>query len=184
MRVLASLLLLSGFSIVSCGGDSSSPMSVWTDGGPQGEGGAAAGGAGGSPVGGAGGSPVGGTSGSGTLAVPGGARDLATAQCIAASGGTCPVPADYINCLRSKCGDKVTACYFSDGVSAAAGGACKDYANCMLACPCNSGRSSCEQSCLQNYTGSPACSQCLLYLFTCSSSNGCTLPATCAASGS
>jgi hypothetical protein len=169
-------------------------MSVWPDGGVGGVGGTTvahggsggspaggSGGSGGSPVGGAGGSPVGGSSG-GSLAVPGGTRDLATAQCTKTTGNTCPVPGDYIGCLQSKCGSTLTSCYYSDGVSTAAGGQCKDYANCMLACPCDSKRSACEDACRQNYAmANPSCSSCLVNLAICSSTNGCALPTTCSA---
>lgn len=186
MRLLASLTFVFCIWMAGCEGDSSAPMSVWPDGGPGLGGTPGPGGSGGSPVGGAGGSsgsggsPVGGSSGS--LAVPGGTRDLATAQCIKTTGGTCPVPASYIACLTSSCGTSLARCYYSDGVSTAAGGVCKDYANCMLACSCDGKRSSCENNCQQNYAvANPACSSCLVDLVLCSSSNGCTLPTTCSA---
>jgi hypothetical protein len=154
-------------------------MSVWNDGGPGG----AAGGHGGTSTpssGGAGG--VGGV-GADTIAVPGGTRDLATTQCTSTTGATCPVPGDYLACLEGYCSAKLTACYYSAGVSSAAGGMCRAYANCMRACPCNSGRSSCEDACMQNYASTdPNCSTCMLDLLVCSSTYGCTIPSTCASS--
>lgn len=126
-------------------------------------------------MGGAGGSLV-----TGTLAVPGGTRDLATAQCTTTSGGSCAAPADYLGCLKSACAINLTTCYVSDGVATAVGGACRKYANCMLACPCNGGKPSCENTCMSDYwLTDPSCSSCLLSLGICGSSNGCILPTTC-----
>jgi hypothetical protein len=160
-------------------------MSVWNDGGPAGAAGGQSGqGEGGHTVspGGAGGGMVGGASGGSSIVVPGGVRDLATTQCTSTSGGTCPVPSSYLQCLESSCGTNLTACYYSDGVSSAAGGACRSYANCMLACPCNSGRSNCETSCMQSYAmADPTCSTCMLNLLGCASTYGCNLPTSCAA---
>ena len=178
MRILAWLSAIALVSLHGCAGDSSSVMSVWNDGGPGGA-------SGGNTVvssGGSGGSG-GSITGSGSIAVPGGTRDLATAQCTSTSGGTCPVPADYLTCLTSTCSTQLTSCYYSDGVSAAAGGACRAYANCMLACPCNAGRSNCEDGCMQNYyLTDTTCSTCMVNLLVCSSGHGCTIPSTCSTS--
>lgn len=185
MRWLASSLFVLGLCLAACDGDSSSPMSVWNDGGPGGAPGAGGGGlaghGGGGVGGGAGGS--GGTLVSGTLSVPGGARDLATAQCTATSGGSCAAPADYLGCLKTSCGGNLIACYVSDGISAAVGGACQKYASCMLACPCNASKSSCENACMNDYwLPNPNCSSCLAALAICGSSYGCVAPTTCSAS--
>jgi hypothetical protein len=176
MRLLAWLSAPVVVSLLGCAGDSSALMSAWNDGGPGG----VTGGSTQPAVGGAGGSGGQVTIPAGSISVPGGVRDLATAQCTSTSGGTCPAPADYLSCLTTKCSGKLTFCYYSDGVSVAAGGKCRAYANCMLACPCNSGRSSCEDSCLLNYGSSDAsCSTCLVDLAVCASGAGCILPSTC-----
>ncbi len=175
MRFLASCLALVLASLIGCAGDSSSLMSVWNDGGP----GSAAGGRGGSSTPSSGG--IGG--GAGALAVPGGTRDLATTECTATSDGSCPVPSDSLTCLEGKCGSNLTDCYYSDGVSAAAGGRCQSYANCMLACPCDDGRTNCEATCQQKYAPTNSdCLACITGLFFCSSFYGCPPPTTCASS--
>src|SRR5450759_935407 len=160
MRFLTSLTVFGLLAISACSGESSSVMSTWNDGGAGG----AAGGQGGQidpSSGGAGGS-AGGSPGGGSIVVPGGTRDLQTTQCTSTSGGTCAVPGSYLACLEGSCGAKLTACYYSDGVSRAAGGVCQRYANCMLASPCNSSRTNCENSCMQNYASpNPDCSACL-----------------------
>ena len=202
---LAYCLAYSRFAVLvlcGCAGDSSSVMSVWSDGGyvpaKGGQGGAVAsqGGAVGSQggvvgsqggvVGSQGGqittSPAGsgGSGGSGYILVPGGRRDLATAMCTATSGNTCPVPADIIECLQTDCKASLEACYFSDGVSSAAGGVCRSYANCMLACPCDSSRLKCEDSCRASYAmANPECSGCLFDLYVCSTQHGCPIPTSC-----
>jgi hypothetical protein len=180
MRLLASAFAVLLVSVLGCAGDSSSLMSVWNDGGPGG----AFGGQGGQTVpssGGAGGTA--GASGGGSIAVRGGTRDLATAQCTSATAPACPVDGVYLNCVQSHCGPLVTDCYYSDGVSSAAGGRCRAYANCMLGCPCDRDKYDCENQCLQDYGFTDtSCSQCLVTLFTCLTSNGCTPPATCASS--
>jgi hypothetical protein len=149
-------------------------MSVWNDGGPGGQGGTvvpSSGGVGGS---------VGGSVGTGTIAVKGGMRDLATTQCASTSGNTCPWPASSLDCLKTKCATQLVKCYYSDGVSAAAGGDCQAYANCMLKCSCDSGRSTCEETCMQNaWLTDPTCSSCMINMLTCSSTNGCLPPTTC-----
>jgi hypothetical protein len=166
MRLLASCLALVLASVLGCAGDTSALMSVWNDGGPGGTSTPSSGGAGGG--------------GGGTLAVPGGTRDLATTQCTVTADGTCQVPSDSLTCLEGKCGSNLTDCYYSDGVSAAAGGRCQSYANCMLACPCDSGRSNCEATCLQKYAPTDSdCLACITSLLVCSSIYGCTPPTTC-----
>jgi hypothetical protein len=161
-------------------------MSVWTDPGASGTGGVAgSGGSGGhTATGGQGGSggvtsaiSTGGSAGgtTGTLAVRGGVRDVATAQCIStSSGGGCPFTAADLQCVQGPCGSNLRACY--QGPS----GICADYATCMLACPCDTGRSTCENGCLQTKAMSnPDCASCALDLVSCYSKNGCVLP-TCA----
>jgi hypothetical protein len=112
--------------------------------------------------------------------VKGGTRDLATTQCSTTSGNTCPWPSDSLTCLKTKCASQLAKCYYSDGVSAAAGGDCQAYANCMLKCSCDSGRSACEETCMQNYwVTDPTCSSCMYSMLTCSSSNSCLPPTTC-----
>jgi len=186
MRLLAAFSLLG--LLAACSGDSSSVMSVWTDpegagtGGvvdPAGLGGrtGATGGQGGH--GGATTIPIstGGSAGgaTGSIAVRGGNRDVATAQCTSTSaGGGCPFTAADLQCVQGPCGSNLRACY--QGPT----GICGDYAACMLACPCDSGRSACESSCLQTKALSNAdCASCALDLVSCYSKNGCVLP-TCA----
>jgi len=176
MRLLASFLALALACVLGCAGDSSSVMSVWNDGGPGGS----AAGQGGSIVGSGG---TGGGVGSGTLAVEGGIRDLATTQCTVTSGATCPWPAETLTCIKSQCSAELTKCYYSDGVSAAAGGTCQDYANCMLKCPCTAARGTCEDSCRESVAaGEAGCNMCLFDLFNCATDHGCPPPTTCTVS--
>lgn len=167
-------------------------MSVWNDSGVGGAGGkpmtggvggqiVANGGSGGGitiPLGGSGGSIVG-----GTVRVTGGTRDLATTQCISTSGGACPVSSSYLTCLQYNCSTNLTACYYSDGISKAAGGICQAYANCMLACSCDANRSNCENVCWQNDAMAiPDCFSCLISLAGCVSNYNCPPMAACSSS--
>ena len=195
MRLPGLLFVMGSWVFVGCAGDSSVVMSVWDDSGAGGvqsqTGGAGDGGQAGPAQGGSGGNvATAGASGSNggstsSISVPGGTRDLTTTQCTTTSGGTCPVPASYLSCVKTSCGADIAKCYASDGISRAVGGKCMSYANCMLACPCNSARSTCENNCLQNYaTYDPDCSSCVLDLLTCFSRYGCTYPSSCSASTS
>jgi hypothetical protein len=201
---------ISGFFMLvmpSCAGDTSSIMSVWNDGGfvaatggaGTGQGGAVTGQGGavtgqGGAVGGQAGQTVvsnGGSGGSGgaiagvSIQVPGGVRDLATTLCTSASGTVCPFPTDKVACLETNCGATLTKCHYSDGVSAAAGGLCQRYANCMLACPCDKGQKACEDKCTADFASTnPDCSGCIVELYTCMSKFGCTPPTTCTVSAS
>ena len=200
MRLFVAILVTGTLVSVGCDGDSSAVMSVWNDSGagnslgsggmPQKGGAIGAGGQGGKggqitfTTGGTGGSIItaqggsGGQAGGGTVRVTGGSRDLATAQCVSTSGGSCPVSSTYLTCLESNCGTSLTTCYYSDGVSSAAGGVCRSYANCMLACSCDANRSTCESACLQNYAN-PDCSTCLYNLLACSSRYNCPTTTAC-----
>jgi hypothetical protein len=170
MRILAFLSMMGSIAFVGCAGDTSVLMSVWNDSGVGGAGGGAEG--------------SGGQSGS-SISVTGGTRDLTTTQCTATTGGTCPVPDSYLSCIEANCGPDIAACYYSDGVSKAAGGLCMAFGNCMLNCPCDSGRSKCETTCTQNDgSGDPNCWPCLNKLLACSSKYNCTLPTTCTAGSS
>lgn len=205
MRGLALVLAAGTIVYVGCSGDSSALMSVWNDdagvsqsGGVVASGGAVGGatgsGYGGQPFakGGSGGGygsggavGAGGSVSGGVVYVPGGWRDLTTAQCMAISGGTCPVSANYTACLQSSCGANLTKCYYSDGYAKAVGGDCRDYANCMLSCPCDDGRSVCENSCLQNFgLADSLCSTCLSNLLTCTITHNCPPMTACSTSGS
>lgn len=167
-------------------------MSVWNDSGAGGAGGkpmtggvggqgAVNGGSGGGvtiPLGGSGGSVV-----SGTIRVTGGTRDLASAQCLSTSGGACPVSGSYLTCLEGNCPTNLTDCYYSDGISKAAGGRCQSYANCMLACSCDANRSSCENACWQNDAiAIPDCLSCLITLGGCVSNYNCPPMTACSSS--
>ena len=126
---------------------------------------------------------TGGSVSGGAVYVPGGWRDLDTAQCMATSGGTCPVSADYTACLHSSCSGNLTKCYYSDGYAKAVGGDCRNYANCMLGCSCDAKRSTCEDSCLQNSgLSDPVCSTCLFNLWTCTSTHNCPPMTVCSTS--
>jgi hypothetical protein len=167
MRALAWIMPMVCFSLWGCGGDSSAVMTTSGSGAvviPSGTGGQ------GGTTGGQGGSP------GGTVAVPGGARDLATVQCIGPSGTIC----DYYSCLKANCGAKLQECYISDGVSAAAGGLCRDYANCMLACSCDSSGKKCEDTCQATHAPSGSvCWNCLYGLVVCSTGYNCPLSTSC-----
>ena len=177
MRRLAFASFVLLVPVWGCAGDSSSLMSVWNDGGPGGS----LGGQGGQGMPSSGG--AGGVPGGGSVAVKGGTRDLATTQCTSASTGGCAVDGVYLDCLTSYCQAALVACYYSDGVSSAAGGKCRAYANCMLACPCDSGQDACQSACMENQAvTNSSCSMCLFDLYGCSAANGCNLPTACASS--
>jgi len=175
MRFLASILVTGWLVLVGCSGDSSSIMSVWNDSGvvnSPGTGGAS----GGSTIaqGGSGGS--GGQIGTGTTGVPGGIRDVATAQCI--SGGSCPLSSADLSCIKGNCGESLTTCYNVSGASG--GGACVNYANCLLQCPCDGGKSKCEGDCFQNHVTSDFnCLYCISELATCASKFSCPMTTPC-----
>ncbi len=187
MRLLAALSLAG--LLAGCSGDSSAVMSVWNDGGSAGAGGARGQGGQGpattAGVGGAGGAvvPTGGIAGSaGVVVVPGGSRDVVTTQCTTtSSGGGCPADLAFLQCLTGPCGKSLAACYQGDSVAPT--GLCGPFAACMLTCPCDGGRSTCEAACLQNKGfGDADCSPCLGDLYSCWSKNGCA-PPVCASAG-
>jgi hypothetical protein len=182
---LPTLLSLLGL-LAACSGDSSTVMSIFDDasaGGGTGHGSGGSGGAATSGQGGSGGGgvtiPVGsggsGGSVSGLVSVRGGTRDVATAQCTTTSnGGGCPADPAFLQCLKGPCGGKLADCYQSGSA-----GLCADYAACMLTCPCEKGRSTCESDCLQNKAAtSETCGPCLVNFLACWSTNGCA-PAAC-----
>jgi hypothetical protein len=178
MRLFLAFSLLG--LMAACSGDSSSVMSSWNDeatGGAAGTGGiASAGGSGGHVQGGSGGSvtvpSAGGAGGGSSVVVRGGVRDSATAQCtVTSSGGGCAVDAALLSCVKDKCGNYLAACF--QGTA----GPCGEYAACMFACPCDSGRSACENLCLTDKGfGSDTCNPRMLDFLSCWSVNGCTLP--------
>jgi hypothetical protein len=181
MRLLAFLFVTGSFAVVGCAGDSSAIMSVWND---SGVGGVQppAGGAGGQggPTGGTT-TASGGSSGGGSIVVSGGVRDLATAQCTSTTGGACMFSSDYLACLRGNCGQKLGACYSQPGTStSAAGGVCLKYANCLLGCPCDASKSTCESNCGQNYLSTDYnCEMCIYNLGSCASTFNCTSTTSC-----
>jgi hypothetical protein len=167
MRVLAWIPSLVVLVMWSCGGDSSAILSTRSDGSIA----PAAGGQGGA-VGGQGGQA--GASSQGSVAVRGGARDLATTQCTEASGTACAVPAENLRCLDENCAENLVDCYYSDGVSTAAGGRCQGLANCILACPCDSDAKKCQDGCVTKHAPlNSDCGNCLYGLAICVNSSGC-----------
>ena len=184
MRFLASILVTG--LLVGCSGDSSSLMSVWNDGSA-----ANSPGAGGTPLtggtGGTGGSSTiaqggaGGQVAAGTIIVTGGIRDVATAQCISTSGGACPLSSSDLACLKSNCGASLTTCYSASGTAgSASGGKCLKYAECMLGCPCNAGKSTCESNCFSNdVTAIPDCFSCIIDLGSCAGKFSCPMTTPC-----
>jgi hypothetical protein len=167
MRAVAWILSFAFLAMWGCGGDSSAVMTTSGSGDvvPAGSGGQ------GGATGGQGGSP-----GGGTVAVPGGARDLATVQCIGPSGTVC----DAYTCLKANCSEKLQECYISDGNAATAGGLCRDYANCMLVCPCDSSGKKCEDTCQTKHVPSNSvCANCLYGLLACSNGSNCPLATSC-----
>jgi len=177
MRFPASILVTGWLVFAGCSGDSSSIMSVWNDSGAGN--GPGAGGTGGSSTSAQGG--AGGQVSTGTTSVTGGIRDVATAQCISTSGGACPLASADLLCLKSNCGSSLTACYSASGTSgSASGGKCLKYAECMLGCPCNAGKSKCESDCFSNdVTAIPDCFGCIIDLSTCASKFSCPMTTPC-----
>jgi len=182
MRLLATVTTVLLLSLGGCDGESSVLMSVWNDGGPGGglggQGGGA-GGQGGQVLSGAGGAAgAGGALAGGSVVVPGGVRDLTTAMCTQATGGTCVAPPGFISCAQTYCSAKLVACYYSDGVSVALGGVCQAYANCMLASPCDSRGTKFQNDCALNFATTD-CGLCLASLLSCFSTYGCGDPYAC-----
>jgi hypothetical protein len=178
MRLLAFLLVTGSLALVGCAGDTSSLMSVWND-GSVGGGQPPAGGAGGEGgAGGAGGEGGGG----GTVAVPGGVRDRATAQCISTSGGACMFSSDYLACLKGNCASYLSTCYSQPGTFTTAGGSCLQFANCMLLCSCDGNKSTCEDGCMQKYASVNNCWMCIANLNTCGNDHSCLQTSVCPAS--
>jgi hypothetical protein len=176
MRFLVSLLLTGWLVFAGCSGDSSSLMSVYNDSGAGSSPGA--GGTGGSSTNAQGG--AGGQVSAGTIGVTGGIRDVATAQCISTSGGACPLSSADLSCLKGNCGASLTDCYSASGTSGGAAGRCLKYANCMLGCPCDAGKSNCENTCaLNDVTAIPDCFSCLMNLGSCASAFGCQMTSPC-----
>jgi hypothetical protein len=173
MRLLAFLFVTGSLAFVGCAGDSSSLMSVWNDSGVGG---------GQPPAGGAGGAGgEGGAGGDGTMVVPGGERDLATAQCISTTGGGCLFSSSDLACIKGNCAQQLSACYSQPGGSTSApGGECLAYANCMLACSCDRNQLPCESNCQQKYFLMNNCGMCIVKLGTCTSTFNC--PQTCKSS--
>ena len=161
-------------------------MSVWNDSGAGNSPGAGGtlltggtGGTGGSSTIAQGG--MGGQVAAGTISVTGGIRDVATAQCISTSGGACPLSSTDLACLKNNCGQSLTTCYSASATSGgAAGGKCLKYANCMLDCPCDAGKSNCESNCFSNdVTAIPDCFSCIIDLGTCASQFSCPMTTPC-----
>ena len=149
-------------------------MSVWNDSGAGNSPGA--GGTGGSSTSAQGGAGGQGGVGAGTTSVTGGIRDVATAQCI--SGGSCPVSGADLSCIKGNCGASLTTCYSASGT--AGGGACVNYAKCMLQCPCDAGKSKCEGDCVQNYISADRdCMYCIVELGSCASKFSCPMATSC-----
>jgi hypothetical protein len=112
---------------------------------------------------------------------PGGAAGGSGGALVPSSGGVGGGMGGVVGTgtVAVKGGTRDVATAHSDGV-AATGGECQAYANCMLQCSCDSGRSACEDTCMQSYwVTDPACSSCMLNLLTCASTNGCIPPGTC-----
>jgi len=170
--ILVSIFVLGWLVLAGCSGDSSSIMSVWNDSGvvnPPGTGGASGGST--SAQGGSGGQI-----GTGTTSVPGGVRDVATAQCI--SGGSCSIASADLSCIKNYCGASLTTCYNASATSGS--GACAQYAHCLLKCPCGAGKSTCEGDCLQNHvTADFSCLYCLSELATCANQFSCPMTTPC-----
>lgn len=181
MRLLLAFSLFG--MLAACSGDSSSVMSVWTDdsGGAVGSAGSGTGGRVGSTTGaggaiavqgGTGGDASAGTGGSGVVTVRGGTRDVATAQCVTTgSGGGCPVDGTLLECFHGPCGSALANCF--QGTT----GPCADYATCMFACPCDTGRSDCENACFNDKAvGNATCKPHIYDLISCWSAKGCSTP--------
>lgn len=175
MRLLAFLFVTGSLAVVGCAGDSSSVISVWNDDGGVG------GKSGQPPAGGAGG--AGGAGVGGTVLVPGGVRDLATTRCISTTGGGCLFSSDDLACIKGNCAPDLSTCYSQPEIStSAAGGPCLDYANCVLACPCDGNQTSCESRCDQNFFLKNNCYVCIASLGTCMSDHHCSQMPTCSSS--
>lgn len=206
------LLFVAAASAVGlgCSGDSSSLMWVWSDAGasPETGGTVGTGGSGASTGWGSGGQVVsgGGRGGSGGVAtdtvsrtggapgqggavnnvvpVPGGLRDAATGQCVAASGGACYVPSGELTCPKTTCASEMSQCYSTNGSGKVVGGVCLAYAECLLASPCDANKDSYEMGCLQKYAiSSTACWNCLVKLATCISGSCPTTTTVCTSGG-
>jgi hypothetical protein len=198
MRLATSLFFVGSVAFAACAGETSSLMSVWNDSGVGGQAGAmSSGGTAGYPIGGntggTAGYSTGGASGMfggdggslGTIAVVGGVRDLATGQCTTVSGGACMTPSSSITCAHDHCEATLRDCYYPTTTTGSFTGQCAAYGNCLLGCPCDGRKATCENGCLQNYASPNAdCSTCLLNLGVCMGLFGCSLTADCPVSSS
>lgn len=210
MRRLPLVLAVASALGVGCSGDSSSLISVWSDAGATAPtGGVVASGGAGASIGGASGGQIalgrgggnggvatypvvstGGIAGQGgapssVFPVPGGLRDVATGQCVAASGGGCYVPSDQLTCPKTTCGSDLGQCYSTNSTGQVIGGVCRAYADCLRTSPCDASQDAYEMACLQNYgIGSTACLSCLVKLAACMSSQCPTTSTICTSGGS
>ncbi|MFO0572040.1 MAG: hypothetical protein U0263_40835 [Polyangiaceae bacterium] len=145
MRVLGTSVLVCGLVLVFAGCSS--------DSGGGGTGGAATGGAGGA---GAGGTSSGGTSSGGAAGSGGGGT------CSVLSWNGCPV---FRNCMNTKCGTEIEACYGPNFANdEAAGSKCESLWSCSKTCTCG------DTACLIGtcYTSAPAdCKTCTEAISNC-----------------
>jgi len=102
-------------------------------------------------------------------------------QCPSSTGQSCTGGDAYTQCEMAACGPQYKTCFGTNFASGDfTGGACADYINCMLPCPCDgsAAQSTCETNCsamLTSTTGT-SCMSCLTTLGTCVSAAACTKP--------
>jgi hypothetical protein len=124
-----------------------------------------------------GGSSNNGTSSSGRSASSGGMCPGSSS-----SGEVCTGEEAYANCELSACGTEYKACFGANYASGNyAGGACADWMNCMMACPCDATATTCETNCSMTLAtaAGQTCMTCLLSLQACTDTGAgasCTQP--------
>jgi hypothetical protein len=99
-------------------------------------------------------------------------RDPKTGYCtVSASGESCAGVAAFDACAASSCDAQAKAALGNSYASGSFSGPCRDYMNCMLACPCDTTASACETNCLAVAAANASCATPGLALQACIASS-------------
>jgi len=85
-------------------------------------------------------------------------------QCPSTTGQNCTGGDAYTQCEMAACGTQYKACFGNNFASGDfTGGACADWLNCELPCPCDgsTAQSTCEGNCTAQFLTTAACATCL-----------------------
>jgi hypothetical protein len=127
---------------------------------------------------GCGGSDGKGTDGGGPGGTSSTGRDPLTGQCIGASDEVCTGEDAYLTCLVGKCDAQLKPCYGSDYTQRKySSGACADFMNCEMKCPCDATKDACEASCMAQHADAvTSCLSCTATVAACIAGSGCAEP--------